>query len=627
MKDNEIRTIKNNTISKNEGGIDLSRVLNKDYLLSLGDFYKCSICSKIMVNPIDCESCGHSFCNECISKSKCPFGCEKKSFKPSSMGIKNLLINLKFKCPNEGCKEIISYIDVKAHDNICPFQKLICPNRDCEEQLLKKDLENHIKNVCEYTMIKCSYCNYKFPRCQIAEHEKMCSVAYQSFNSSSGNILNLSNNNTNNQIDNGKNETKNYAQALYENIDKVLKDNKILNTFNNNNNNDNNNNNNYNENNINNNNNNIIDNNINNNTENSNLNNIIKNNNNNVNNNIFNRNSSNNSLKNNNIFNENENNNNQNENIENNNELSRLSLRQSLAQIEEDDLIDILKKAIEEKLSEKFVIFDSNFDKLIKELKIIKTFVCKTNTMDEIKDNEEEENDDEDNKYNKSNKNKNANIILKEYDNKLNNLKDYLKEIVDKAEKEINQSINNLNIEINKEISESKNIKIDKDKNNKDNEIIINDINNKLDEITNKINNNINETNKVINNINLNIQNGIVKILPEKVKDIKIKEEKDTNINNNEKIIKDLENIFKNIIENNNKEYNDKIIKIIDEKINNINKEKDINENKDKENNEKIKNEINNNINEKFNSMNKDINNVSEELKTIKTNIKDITTL
>ena len=142
MKDEKNNINNDNITNKYDGGIDLSRVINKDDLISLGDFYKCSICTKIMIDPTDCESCGHSFCNECISKSKCPFGCEKKSFKPSSMGIRNLLNNLKFKCPNEGCDEIISYIDVKTHDNICPFQKMICPNKDCEQQLLKKDLEN-----------------------------------------------------------------------------------------------------------------------------------------------------------------------------------------------------------------------------------------------------------------------------------------------------------------------------------------------------------------------------------------------------------------------------------------------------------------------------------------------------
>ena len=42
------------------GGIDMERLINKDYLNPLGDFYKCSICSKIMINPTDCEGCGHS---------------------------------------------------------------------------------------------------------------------------------------------------------------------------------------------------------------------------------------------------------------------------------------------------------------------------------------------------------------------------------------------------------------------------------------------------------------------------------------------------------------------------------------------------------------------------------------
>ena len=160
--------------NKINGGIDLERLINKDYLTPLGDFYKCSICSKIMINPTDCESCGHSFCYECISKSNCPFGCKEKNLKPSSNGITNLLNNLKFKCNNEGCEEVINYIDIKIHENLCLFKKVICPNKDCGEHVLKKDLENHIKNECKYTLVKCENCGYKFPKYQMAEHEKMC---------------------------------------------------------------------------------------------------------------------------------------------------------------------------------------------------------------------------------------------------------------------------------------------------------------------------------------------------------------------------------------------------------------------------------------------------------------------
>ena len=50
-----------------QGGIDPERIINKEYLSSLGDFYKCSICFKIMISPKDCEECGHSYCYECIS--------------------------------------------------------------------------------------------------------------------------------------------------------------------------------------------------------------------------------------------------------------------------------------------------------------------------------------------------------------------------------------------------------------------------------------------------------------------------------------------------------------------------------------------------------------------------------
>ena len=70
--------------------------------------------------------------------------------------------------------------------------------------------------------------------------------------------------------------------------------------------------------------------------------------------------------------------------------------RQSKAQIEEDDLIDILKKAIEIKLVERLVTLDSNIGKISKDLKIVKTFVCKINNKD-VEKPENEKNEDKDN--------------------------------------------------------------------------------------------------------------------------------------------------------------------------------------------------------------------------------------
>jgi len=54
------------------------------------------------------------------------------------------------------------------YDNI---KKIICSNDGCNKRLLKKDLENHVKNEYEHTLIKCQYCDYKFNK-KILNHMK-----------------------------------------------------------------------------------------------------------------------------------------------------------------------------------------------------------------------------------------------------------------------------------------------------------------------------------------------------------------------------------------------------------------------------------------------------------------------
>ena len=61
---NEIVNNKIQVETESIGGFDESRIINKDYLNSLEGIYKCGICFKIMDNPTDCETCGHSFCYE-----------------------------------------------------------------------------------------------------------------------------------------------------------------------------------------------------------------------------------------------------------------------------------------------------------------------------------------------------------------------------------------------------------------------------------------------------------------------------------------------------------------------------------------------------------------------------------
>ena len=173
----------NNSIDKDEnknniyiGGYDEDLVINKNYLLSLDNTYKCNICYKIMIDPVECEECGHNFCYNCINSSDCPYGCKNKIIKHSSLAIKNLLSQIRFKCPNKGCTVSFDYSKIEKHNNECQFKSVKCPNKDCNKIIIRKDLDNHINNECEYLLINCQYCNYEFFKKDIEHHENTCKL-------------------------------------------------------------------------------------------------------------------------------------------------------------------------------------------------------------------------------------------------------------------------------------------------------------------------------------------------------------------------------------------------------------------------------------------------------------------
>ena len=211
-------------------GFDESRIVNKDYLNSLDGIYKCGICFKIMDNPTDCETCGHSFCYECIKNLKCPFKCKNQQLKPSSQSLKDILSKLKFKCLNKDCNEILNYKDVKRHDKICDFQEIICPNNGCNKKLIKKNLENHILNECQFILVKCPYCEFQFNKNEISKHKKSCELVNNSLKSDK-----KEKNDINNDIkfDANKIDTNEYIKLLSMNVSKIVKENKELMEINN----------------------------------------------------------------------------------------------------------------------------------------------------------------------------------------------------------------------------------------------------------------------------------------------------------------------------------------------------------------------------------------------------------
>ena len=203
-----------NNKNKIVGGYDEDLVINKNYLESLDNIYKCNICYKIMINPVECEECGHNFCYNCINLSDCPFGCKNKIIKPSSLAIKNLLSQLRFKCPNIGCTISFDYTKIEKHNNECQFQKIKCPNKYCDKEIMRKDMNNHILNECEFLLIKCKYCNFEFMKKEIENHENICK------------LINKGRDSIN--YDNNKIDFDEHLKRLSKNIKQIIKNNQKL---------------------------------------------------------------------------------------------------------------------------------------------------------------------------------------------------------------------------------------------------------------------------------------------------------------------------------------------------------------------------------------------------------------
>lgn len=83
---------------------------------------------------------------------KCANNCSKPLFKTPDAYVMKLMAEVKLKCQNEDCKELMGYKDYADHLKKCQHQPMQCPNK-CEMRLLGKDTATHVcplaKNLCE----------------------------------------------------------------------------------------------------------------------------------------------------------------------------------------------------------------------------------------------------------------------------------------------------------------------------------------------------------------------------------------------------------------------------------------------------------------------------------------------
>ena len=123
--------------------VDNTNVSNKEYFETLSDFSMCTVCTGIVIEPVQCNKCENCFCKNCINQwckncKSCPMKCVSPEFKEPSRLIKNMLSKLIFDCPIKCCDSKIPYDDLLIHEVKCGSETVNCPL--CCSKINKKTL-------------------------------------------------------------------------------------------------------------------------------------------------------------------------------------------------------------------------------------------------------------------------------------------------------------------------------------------------------------------------------------------------------------------------------------------------------------------------------------------------------
>ena len=102
---------------------------------ALKDSIMCSVCSKIMIEPLVCLCCQSKICKKCYNKiGDCNNNCGKDYIK-EVIEKNNFITKFKFRCI-KNCGEEIEFNDIKEHykSNCAKKIKVLTPNEAAEYQ-------------------------------------------------------------------------------------------------------------------------------------------------------------------------------------------------------------------------------------------------------------------------------------------------------------------------------------------------------------------------------------------------------------------------------------------------------------------------------------------------------------
>ena len=132
--------------------------------------YNCSICTKVLDEPMLTDCCGQHFCKACLENwfetrpgqrrtKTCPHCRSEEFVYIKSLPLKRKISNLEIYCPKraKGCGEKFSLGVLGTHLATCSFVYVECTNK-CGVALLQKDLQEHCQNTCPNRIVKCQHC-------------------------------------------------------------------------------------------------------------------------------------------------------------------------------------------------------------------------------------------------------------------------------------------------------------------------------------------------------------------------------------------------------------------------------------------------------------------------------------
>ncbi|KAI1610798.1 hypothetical protein EDD37DRAFT_631272 [Exophiala viscosa] len=151
------RHVRNVSHNQNGPKLDLRAL---DYVTEYDFHLMCPICHVPFLDPVVLD-CDHTFCNSCLKeyregsgngpRSECPTCRTFLSAGPrkASRLIVNMCNEIKVRCPNEDCEEIVLRGVVEYHAvRECQHQKFQCPDPQCGKVVKKK---NYVPNQCIHT--------------------------------------------------------------------------------------------------------------------------------------------------------------------------------------------------------------------------------------------------------------------------------------------------------------------------------------------------------------------------------------------------------------------------------------------------------------------------------------------